>query len=302
MSTGGLHPAMSNRGGSNMNAIGVDGNARLGGADLGHGTAAALSNAEMAGRMHYVPPALVDETARNSSRDQYQAAKGNGFPAHMGNFDGLSVPYSGPSPLQENMVLRQQVRDAVPAAAGGAGSVVRTDPITDTEVAYLKQMKDQVELANFDNYVESLVDPRMPGNMKWLMEVYPDYVNRRLQQAHTDYEYALRNQMIDSWGINTFDDLHFKYLVDQGKIAGPSLQTTASVDATYTPGYLSPFKFQRTSNNPTLFLPYNSAKHGRAPAQGQNWSIDRSSRPLGGSANPEDLARAMYTQPPATAP
>jgi hypothetical protein len=52
------------------------------------------------------------------------------------------------------------------------------------------------------------------------MEVYPEYVNRRLQQAHADYEYALRNQMIDSWGINTFDDLYFKYMVDQGKLQG----------------------------------------------------------------------------------
>ena len=60
------------------------------------------------------------------------------------------------------------------------------------------------------------MDPRKPGNLKWLMEVYPDYVSRRIGQVHTDYEFALRNQMIDSWGINTFDDLHFKYLVDQG--------------------------------------------------------------------------------------
>ena len=51
--------------------------------------------------------------------------------------------------------------------------------------------------------------------MKFLMEVYPEYVNRRLQQAHADYEYALRNQMIDSWGINTFDDLYFKYMVEK---------------------------------------------------------------------------------------
>lgn len=52
------------------------------------------------------------------------------------------------------------------------------------------------------------------------IEIYPDFVTRRIQQVNTDYEYALRNQMIDSWGINTFDDLHFKYLVDQGKIKG----------------------------------------------------------------------------------
>ena len=102
--------------------------------------------------------------------------------------------------------------------------MIRTDPISDEEVSYLQAMKDQSELADFDRYVNSLVDPRKPGNLKWLMEIYPEFVNRRLSQVHTDYEYALRNQLIDSWGINTFDDLHFKYLVDQGKVKGPHLQ------------------------------------------------------------------------------
>jgi hypothetical protein len=52
-----------------------------------------------------------------------------------------------------------------------------------------------------------MIDPRQPGNLKWLMEIYPQFVDRRIKQVHTDYEFALRNQLIDSWGVNTFDDL-----------------------------------------------------------------------------------------------
>jgi hypothetical protein len=115
------------------------------------------------------------------------------------------------------MAARQAIRQAAGGEALGE-NVIRTDPISDEEVSYLQAMKDQSELADFDKYVNSLVDPRKPGNLKWLMEIYPEFVNRRLSQVHTDYEYALRNQLIDSWGINTFDDLHFKYLVDQNKI------------------------------------------------------------------------------------
>ena len=29
--------------------------------------------------------------------------------------------------------------------------------------------------------------------------------------------------MISKWGINTFEDLHFKYLIDQGDLDGPQL-------------------------------------------------------------------------------
>mgnify|MGYP003309130422 CR=1 FL=1 len=169
----------------------------------------------------------------------------------------------------------------------------------ETEVAYLKAMKDQAELKKFDEYVESFIDPRKPGNMKWLMEVYPDYVNRRLQQAHTDYEYALRNQMIDCWGINTFDDLHFKYLVDQKKISGPQLATNrAAIDASYTPGWLSPYNFQSPKFEPDrLYLPYSSAQHGRRYPDAH---IDRSRRMFGNGNTDQQLAAGMYdvTPPP----
>ena len=178
-------------------------------------------------------------------------------------------------------------------------STIRTDPISDTEVAYLKSMRDMAELAKFDDYVESFIDPRQPGNMKWLMEIYPDYVNRRLQQAHTDYEFALRNQMIDSWGINTFDDLHFKYLVDQGKIVGPALrQTVGNVDDRYTPGWLSPFNFQSPNKgDPTLALPFSSAQYGKRPPAEGAWTISRENRPLGYGNDEDSLAAGMYNVP-----
>ena len=140
--------------------------------------------------------------------------------------------------------------------------MIRTDPISDEEVSYLQAMKDQSELADFDRYVNSLVDPRKPGNLKWLMEIYPEFVNRRLSQVHTDYEYALRNQLIDSWGINTFDDLHFKYLVDQGKVKGPHLQADLiDQEQGYSAGYLSPFQFKNV-RYAGVRLPFASARFG----------------------------------------
>ena len=166
------------------------------------------------------------------------------------------------------MAARQAIRQAAGGEAGTglAQGVIRTDPISDEEVSYLQAMKDQSELADFDRYVNSLVDPRKPGNLKWLMEIYPEFVNRRLSQVHTDYEYALRNQLIDSWGINTFDDLHFKYLVDQGKVKGPHLQTDL-IDraAGYSAGYLSPFQFKNMRMD-GIRLPFASARLGRGAA------------------------------------
>lgn len=280
-------------------------NARAGAPDTGLAQGQSLAAAELAHRQHYVTPSYDESMASGitgsanrdggaARRDLRDNAVANGIPSYYNQFDGLPVAYSAPSAQKENMVLRQAIREAAGQNLGDG--VMRTDPITDEEVSYLKSMKDQAELAKFDDYVETYIDPRQPGNMKWLMEIYPDYVNRRLQQAHTDYEFALRNQMIDSWGINTFDDLHFKYLVDQGKITGPRLMNRrGEVDSSYTPGWLSPFNFQSPNKDDSMMaLPFASARHGRRPGPGQKWELNRSGRPLGKGNTENELAAAMY--------
>ena len=172
--------------------------------------------------------------------------------------------------------------------------MIRTDPISDEEVSYLQAMKDQSELADFDRYVNSLVDPRKPGNLKWLMEIYPEFVNRRLSQVHTDYEYALRNQLIDSWGINTFDDLHFKYLVDQGKVKGPHLQADLiDQDAGYSAGYLSPFQFKNV-RYAGVRLPFASARFGRGADSATDWTMPDGAAVFGKGRTDVAMATAMY--------
>ena len=259
----------------------------------------------------YVTPSFADGTYRehgylNSDRGLLNAfGMGNERPSNLPTWyphgtSQLPVSYVGPSAAKDDMVRRQEIRDAINAAGaqqgGGNKTVIRTDPIQDSEVQYLKYMEDMSELAKFDQYVESFIDPRQPGSMKFLMEVYPEYVNRRLQQAHADYEYALRNQMIDSWGINTFDDLYFKYMVDQGKLQGPKLQRDGKRLAdTYAPGILSPFAFvTKFDGMDKLGLPFNSAQTGRRPADGKQWMVERTG-PFTQGGTRSDMAKAMYS-------
>jgi hypothetical protein len=293
---------MHGTGGSIGNTIGMGGgHARHGGPNLGQEMAGRISDAEMAAQMHYTP-ATTGNAAGNMQPNGTMGTRrgfGTGQPDYYNQFDGLPAAYTAPSDLKEHLDLKSQVRSAASAEPTvRAGAVIRTDPITEGEVQYLKSMKDQVELAQFDDYVETFIDPRKPGNMKWLMEVYPDYVNRRLQQAHTDYEFALRNQMIDSWGINTFDDLHFKYMVDQGKISGPLLTNRPNtIDMTYAAGLLSPWAFRRTATD-RMGLPFTSATIGKRPTTGGGaWVLDRTNRPLGRANQSEQMAATMFEGP-----
>ena len=263
-------------------------------ADTGMEMGRELYGAELAARTRYTAPLVGD--ARSAQPNTLPGSDRTAAPEYYNYQPSLPVKYAVPSQAKERMAARQAIRQA---AGGEEGTglqrgVIRTDPISDEEVSYLQAMKDQSELADFDRYVNSLVDPRKPGNLKWLMEIYPEFVNRRLSQVHTDYEYALRNQLIDSWGINTFDDLHFKYLVDQNKIKGPHLQgDLPDRSQGYSAGYLSPFQFKNIRFD-GVRLPFASARFGRSAATDDDWKMPDIGAVLSRGRSDRALAASMY--------
>ena len=198
--------------------------------------------------------------------------------------------YAVPNDMKERMVARAAIRNA--AAAEGSSAVPRPDPITDMEVDYLQTMQRQAELADFDRYINTLVDVRKPGNLKWLMEVYPEFVHRRVAQVHDDYDYAIRKQMIENWGVNTFDDLHFLYLMDQGKIDGPSLSKRVTKDSMYQAGWLSPWLFHQ-KHKPGVRLPFASASTGPRPANPDDWTQSDGGQPIANGRDIDELARQV---------
>lgn len=260
-------------------------------AETGRAFGSQLSAAELSARTRYAPP--------SNAREEVMLNGPNDLPSSV-NLDATQpVKYDVPSEYKENFVNKAAVRDGIKAETGK--DVLRVDNIGDDEVAYLAAMKSQGELADFDRYVNSMIDPRQPGNLKWLMEIYPQFVDRRIKQVHTDYEFALRNQLIDSWGVNTFDDLHFKYLVDQGKIEGPELRReNFALDDNYAAGFLSPAKWLGGGDNrqPGLRLPFASAKTGKKPAGGARmWELNNENQPLGNGRTTAILAQGMQNNP-----
>eukprot|EP00965_Chrysotila_dentata_P228451 6196607-Pleurochrysis_carterae.AAC.1 len=99
--------------------------------------------------------------------------------------------------------------------------------------------------------------------------------------------------MIDQWGIKTFDDLHFKYLVDQGKITGPKLTVPRPLSQSYTPGILSPhyWKSVRPSG---VRLPFASAKYVQRPEQITDWEMTDEKNPMSKGRTIDELAKGLY--------
>ena len=123
------------------------------------------------------------------------------------------------------------------------------------------------------------------------MEVYPDFVKRRVAQVHDDYDYAVRSQMVDMYGVNTFDDLHFMFLRDQGKISGPQLSRRQNKNDMYTAGWLSPWQFYKERDTRGVRMPFAAANIGPKAANDGDWYESDAGQPLGGGRDLNSLAR-----------
>ena len=239
---------------------------------------------EMLMRQKMVPPTGGEDMTRPAGAPEWY------------NYSGMKpAKYSIPTEQKDRMVVRSAVRQA--AQDVGTAAVPRPDPISEEEINYVQAMSQQAEVADFDRYINTLIDVRKPGNLKWLMEVYPEFVHRRVAQVHDDYDFAIRKQMIQQWGVNTFDDLHFLYLCDQGKIDGPELSKRTAKDAQYSTGWLAPYQWHQ-KHQAGVQLPFASATEGQRPSNRTDWTQSDSGQPLGGGRDLNTMARNVMNLNP----
>ena len=193
------------------------------------------------------------------------------------NQPALPAKYSTPSEFKDHLAVKNELIDTMNDNLNIP--VQRTAPITESEIEYVRQTKAEKDLEAFDAYVNTLIDPRKPGNLQWLLEVYPDFVYRRVKQIHDDHQYALKNSLIDGLGLNTFDDLFFKYNVDQGIIQGPMLRRERDASDSYQPGTLS--FLNQPSREDRIALPYTSASYGSVPQANSGLNVPHRTGPQG---------------------
>ena len=127
---------------------------------------------------------------------------GNGGSSRPPDYNLWAAPttkYTTDTDRKQAFRDKESIIDAIESrpAPIGKQQVQRVVGVGEDEVAMMREARSAAELADFDQYVWSLVDPRQPGSFKWLNEVYPEFVSRRIQQVQTDFEYALRNKLID---------------------------------------------------------------------------------------------------------
>ena len=277
--------------------------------DGGAREASELGSKIFGGLQQYAPPARGPASTMAPGANAPGSGNADGtYPREYYMGEQPPAKQAVPTAQQERMATRQAVREAASAQAGGGAGVPRPDPITDEEVNYVMAMKDQAELADFDRWVSKLVNPRAPGELAWLRSIYPEYQQRRNSQAHADYQFAIKSQMIDQWGLQSFDDLVFLYMKDQGKIKGPHLTNIVPAGNAYQPSFLGPYGAKtrdQRSRGSGLRLPFASARWGvrpqgdGTPADMDRWNMADVVDLGGGQAAGHPLALGAARQNPA---
>ena len=262
-------------------------------ADTGLGMGKQIHDRELNARTHYFDPYVPNQ---GKTFEKGDAAYEN-VPYYMNQYPAPPRKYVTPSAAKEYMAAREAIRQNA-----NMRDQNRPDPITDQEVAYLQSMQDQAELADFDVWVNAKIDPKRPGGLPELLRLYPDFVTSRVKQAATDYEFALRKEMIDQWGVQSFDDLFFLYLCDQGKIKGPRLVRDSTKGGKgYEPGALSPFNGNMQKRMNGVKLPGTSSSYGARPRTDrekgtEGWLIPHNQTPFPSGRGLHELAEQMYPQ------
>lgn len=274
--------------------------------DTGASTAAELDATRMAYQQAYANPLTFHPEVHWRADAPGQAfGPDQGVPGGYNTSGPYPAKYQMPTPAKERLNARQALRDQAPGPAGPADNKVGTqiiDSISEEEVDYLQGMQRQAELVDYDRYVQTLVDPRQPGQLRWLYEVYPDFVHRRIAQVQQDFDFAIKNKLIDMWGINSKEDLDFKYQVDQGKIDGPRLyRPPPAYDEQYRAGMLAPWFYLR-GREEGVNLPFTSAQDGPRPPAQNAWTMadltGAGQQPLSGGRGLEQMAASYWGRAP----
>lgn len=156
-------------------------------------------------------------------------------------------------------------------------------------------VRAQARAADKDKFLHSMVDRRAPGVNDYIRTVNPGMLEREVSEVHSGFDYAIKNMLIDMYGIQSPEAFEFKYAVDQGEISGPQLANILPANSNYSAGYFAPASWKtpvRSAEN-TMKMPFSSAKIGNRPNPGTEWKLKKPG-PFGQQNDLTNIVKNLY--------
>lgn len=93
-----------------------------------------------------------------------------------------------------------------------------TVPLTDRDIEYILQKRDQLEKANFDSWAGQKFDLTDPAQVALFKQICPEYFERRKQVIETQVEIQRRVALLKLLGITSMDDLRLAWAIETGRV------------------------------------------------------------------------------------
>ena len=155
--------------------------------------------------------------------------------------------YQTDGPSAQNIRYLNDTLEAAAAANDGT-PVARIAPITDAEIALVRETEEAEKERKWEQYWWASANPAEPWTMTELGKIDPQLVGRKLDAIRQTSQLALDATIIKHLGHGGNPQLaHLQYMMDQKMIDVPSLVNIAP--RAYTPGPFSVVAQQGTHTN-----------------------------------------------------
>lgn len=151
-------------------------------------------------------------------------------------YEDVGAQYTVPTLEKEKYAFKEQLIAADSGASGNsAAQWLRSD--RDVDIRYDMWKRGQVY--DKDRFAMSFVDMREPGNAQWMSTIYPEFMDRRMDEINRKHKILADLERIKAFGVNTRDDFDLVYSIRAGRIAAAGKNSGNMTVAGYTPGWFA---------------------------------------------------------------
>lgn len=162
---------------------------------------------------------------------------------HWGNstpYDPLPAQYAYPTKEREDFAYKQKLmRDPLFNNISKSGAARINYQVTDQDVKVMQDAEAAKRMYEYHAYLDQHFDPRIPGQLNWIMEIEPDYIKYKMSALEQKFKTQERLERLRAFGVQDQEDMRTKYLLDTGQIPDPSNEELVGANQRYVPGFFA---------------------------------------------------------------
>lgn len=148
--------------------------------------------------------------------------------------------YARPTAARERFLMKQELKNNDDYAPKGDNQI-QTWQSTEADIDVMMDLEQARRTFEYHTWIESLLDIKQPGNLRWIQENAPDFLQYKMNALNTALELIKREATIDALGIQSEEDLRFVFMKSMNMLRdGRSMENNRYVKGFFNPGYNVP--------------------------------------------------------------